>query len=424
MLHSLVEAAFLALEQAGVRWCLLRLPSNPAAPTGDVDLLIDPAESGRVRQALEALGFARFPGRGSGAEFVYLSYHPATDCWIRLHLVTELSFGPRHAFKTGAAAGCLARRQREGVLVRPAAGDAFWVTLLHCLLDKGTVADRHRTALQDLAAAARPDDALGLAVERACPAGWSAARLVSGVKQGDWDGLERLAPSLAAAWWRHEPLAARLGRLLRAGLGLPAALLNRRRRRGLSVALLGPDGAGKSTLAAGVARSFFAPVRTVYMGFGVSGGTSRPPLLARLRVPGLGAPGRLFVLWWQFLKARYHQARGRLVIFDRYTYDALAPPPRRRGRLQRLSSWVKAHSCPAPNLVVVLDVPGPVMYQRKGDLSPEVLEAQRQRFRELGQRIPRVQVVDATRPPDAVRVDVVDRLWQLYAARWRKPRPA
>ena len=37
-------------------------------------------------------------------------------------------------------------------------------------------------------------------------------------------------------------------------------------RKGLTVALLGPDGVGKSTLLAGLAASYPVPVRQIYMG--------------------------------------------------------------------------------------------------------------------------------------------------------------
>ena len=55
------------------------------------------------------------------------------------------------------------------------------------------------------------------------------------------------------------------------------------RRRGISVALLGPDGAGKTTLAGEIDNSFIFPVRRVYMG--LTGGLLRH--VNRLRVPGL-----------------------------------------------------------------------------------------------------------------------------------------
>lgn len=418
MPHPMLEAGFHALEQAGIRWCLLRLPSNPSASTGDVDLLVDRADAARMQRALEALAFVRLPAVGSGAELVFLAYHPPTDRWIRLHIVTELSFGPHYALKSKAEAGCLSRRRREGAMSVLARDDAFWVLLLHCMLDKRTVAPRHWARLQELVGAARTDGQLGQEVGRHSPAGWNAARLMACVRCGDWAQLERLAPSLAAAWMRQQPVSGAL-MSVRRGLRLPAKLRNRFRRRGVSVVLLGPDGAGKSTLASGIQRSFCFPVRSIYMG---RGSHDLVPRLTRLRVPGIGAPGRLAVLWGRYLTAQYHRAWGRLVIFDRYSYDALLAPVQSYPRLKRASLWAHAHACPAPDLVLVLDAPAALMYERKHERNPADLETERQRLLALRQSISQLQVVDAARPADAVRVDAVDRIWQQYAARWRKTR--
>jgi thymidylate kinase len=415
--HPLLQAAFADLERAGVCWCLLRLPANPSAPRGDVDVLVERGDLGRLRSALTALGLVRFPSAGSRGEHVFLCYHAATDCWIRLHVVTELSFGAHQSLRSGAESTCLARRVHTGMLAALAPEEEFWATLLHGLLDKGDLAERHRPRLQALAGRYEPDGPLRPVVERSCPAGWNAPRIVECVRRGDWGPLTELAPALRSNW-RRQSFFSRMMRSAGRWLRLPVRLLNLWRRRGLSVAVLGPDGAGKTTLAAGLAQSFFGPSRTIYMGFGVSGGDERQPLLARLSLPGLGAPGRLLVLWARVLSAWYHQIRGELVIFDRYSYDGLAPPPRRRHWLRRLSSWCKVHACPAPDAVILLDVPGSVMYARKGDLDPDTLEFQRQRFLSLRQRIPRLQIVDGTIDANPLRIDVTDRLWRLYASRF------
>src|SRR5438093_307669 len=158
MLHPVLEAAFHAFEAAGVHWCLLRLPANLGSPTGgDVDLLIVSADRESVRQVLESCGFVLLPTRGQSPHTHLLSYHQLTDCWIWLDIVTELSFGPFYALRTEAERGCLARRRREGAADVLAPDDAFWVLLLHCLLDKGTIAPRHRTRLLELVAEARMD---------------------------------------------------------------------------------------------------------------------------------------------------------------------------------------------------------------------------------------------------------------------------
>jgi len=68
--------------------------------------------------------------------------------------------------------------------------------------------------------------------------------------------------------------------------------------------------------------------------------------------------------------------------------------------------------------VLLLDVPGRVMYERKGDFDPETLEYQRQRFLALRQSMPRLQVLDATRSEEALRIEATKYLWRQYLLRW------
>jgi thymidylate kinase len=180
--------------------------------------------------------------------------------------------------------------------------------------------------------------------------------------------------------------------------------------------LLGPDGAGKSTLGMGLRNSFIFPVRLVYMG--LTGGLLRH--IARLHVPGLVLLARLLVLWCRYLMAQYHQLRGRLVVFDRYIYDAMVPHPDRLNWLRRASRWVDGRSCPGPDLVLLLNAPGKIMYERKGEYNPEQLEDWRQHFLALQRRIPQVETVDTAQAKDAARTEVIDRIWQRYVARWRE----
>jgi thymidylate kinase len=175
------------------------------------------------------------------------------------------------------------------------------------------------------------------------------------------------------------------------------------RRAGVSVALLGPDGAGKSTLAARIQSTVGDPARCVYLGLG----DSRAVDAGRFRPPELGPAGRLVRLWWRLLVAQRHRALGEIVIFDRHPVEARLPPRRRLNRLQRWSRWVRGHACPAPDLVLVLDAPGAMMYRRKGERTPEELEAERQDFRAWRERGACLHVLDATRAPDDVAAAAV-----------------
>lgn len=171
--------------------------------------------------------------------------------------------------------------------------------------------------------------------------------------------------------------------------------------RGLTVALLGPDGAGKSTLAVRLQRVFGLRVQYMYLGLG--DGVSLN-LCGRTRLE-LGLPGYLLRFWLCSLRAQWFRARGNIVLFDRHPCEARLPARRRLTWYMHLSRWVRAHSCPTPDLILVLDVPGRVMHQRKGERTSEALETERRDFLALQQSIPRLRVVDGTRSPEAVAVE-------------------
>ncbi|MDT0351694.1 dTMP kinase [Pseudonocardia charpentierae] len=194
--------------------------------------------------------------------------------------------------------------------------------------------------------------------------------------------------------------------------------------RGVTVALLGPDGVGKSTLLAGLATAYPLAIRQIYMGMWQGAGQPGYTRLDAVRAILV----RPFRVWWRVLCGAVHVARGRVVVFDRYTYDALLPVTGSWPLLKRPYFWVLAHLAPRPDLVLVLDLPGEVAFARKGESTPERLEAVRQGFLAL---VPRLgaEVVDAAAPPEQVRADVVARIWQRHRARLAedpvsRPRPA
>jgi thymidylate kinase len=417
LVHPKLAALFGVLEEEGLSWCVLRGERDLLAPAGDVDLLVARRDGARMRRIAEDLGFGRVPAWGYGSHVFLLSYDEDGDIWIKLDVVTELAFGPGFSLATGAETESLARRHRVGGIPVLAGDDAFWALLLHQLLDKGgAVAAGDATRLTQLADGAGKDGPLARFVDSLCPPGWSAGRIVGEVERGDWASLGDLAPRLAANWrrqWRTDVWRRMITNRFRRWSG---KWLRLSRRRGLSVALLGPDGAGKSTLAAGIERSFYFPVRSVYMGL-YQHASGRLPVR---RAPGVRLASRLARQWARWLKAAYHQRRGRLVLFDRYSYETLVPsrhPHSRRGRARR---WLLGHSCPSPDLVLLLDAPGELLYARKGEHDVALLERQRQGYRALQPRFPRAFVLDASRDADRVRASATALIWREYLRHWKR----
>ena len=161
-------------------------------------------------------------------------------------------------------------------------------------------------------------------------------------------------------------------------------------RRGVSVGLIGADGAGKSTVAEAVRASDPDRAVCVYMGLYQQG--TRAP-----RPPGLKLATLVCARAWRWIVGLAQQAQGKLVIFDRCAADALlesAQPLSRTGRIRR---WVLVHTCPRPGLLVLLDAPGNVLATRAGAPDPSASEDQRQRYLALRKRLPDLFVLDATR---------------------------
>jgi thymidylate kinase len=183
----------------------------------------------------------------------------------------------------------------------------------------------------------------------------------------------------------------------------------------VAVAIMGPDGSGKTTLVNGLSATLPFPTRVLYMG--LTGG--RLPRADALRVPGLVLAVRLTLLWLRYGVGLYHRARGRVVLFDRYTLDGKVPSGAQLGRLGTLSRRVQALAVPRPELLLVLDASGATMYARKGEYSSAQLEEWRKAYRRLRGRGRVLQVLNAEQPPDVVRRDSQARIWRQYVQRWQ-----
>ena len=409
-LHPKLAALFRALDDEGVVWCVLRGEADLAGPEGDVDLLVAPSHLPSLRRLAAHAGFASVPAWGYGSHAFFVSYDALDDFWIKLDVVTELAFGANYSLATGSEAECLGRRRRFEGIWALSDDDAFWTLLLHRLLDKGGVGSRDAARLPALAKAARTESTLARLVESICPPSWSAGAIVVATSRGEWASLACLGPRLAAAWRERQRADARRRTVTNTFWRWSGKMLRWSGRRGLRVALLAPDGAGKSTLTKGIESCFYFPVRSISMGlYQVPRG--------RARLPGIGLARQLSAQWAGWLQGAYHRRRGRLVLFDRYAYDALLPTRFRYTRLGRARRWLLAHSCPAPELVIVLDVPGETLYERKGEKTAALLETQRQAYRAVLPRLPRAAIVDASRDPEQVRAEVTTLIWREYARR-------
>jgi hypothetical protein len=378
-----LDSVFRALDRKSVCWCLLR-PEPSHEKADDVDLLVATGDRRQLSQLLNEVGFARLPEWGHGSHRFFVGYDAPNDRWIHLDVVFELAFGPFFALKTAAAGDCLRRRRRVGDVWTLHPDDGFWTLLLHNLLDKQAVQAKHRDRLRSLAENARTENPLARELDALAAPEWRAARLLDYSRAGDWQTLERLSPGLVSAWMRRRRFKA-AGSSVETRLARKMAYLSSRLLlHEFNVALVGLD--GKATLAIALEASLPVPVR-------------RMDMRVSPRAGRLGVLRRGPLMWSRYVVRRLYPSTGRILILDRYSFDALAVHSRHPTRAARAPSWLHGQSRPEPDLTLLFDSP------------PEPLHERARR---------RSAVVDASRDPAVVRRDVVALIWRAYCRDQRR----
>lgn len=211
-----------------------------------------------------------------------------------------------------------------------------------------------------------------------------------------------------------------------------------------TVAIIGPDGAGKTTVARRLADDPSLRVRYLYLGVNPDasnrmlfttraiawwrrrrneGGDHGPPpdaadMFAADRPTSLlkEAKSTLRVVnqivdeWYRQLVAAIDQRRGYVVVFDRHYLadysshdlsDSASLPFHRR-----LHGFVLRHLYPRPDAIVMLDAPAEVLLARKGEGTVEALERRRNDYLALRDDTEQFFVVDATQELAEVCTDV------------------
>ena len=356
-----------ALDAGGVVYCL----RNPTAdlmpePGGDVDVLISPSQRRAAARALAGCGWHLLgsPGHWGHQFWLYLTDDAQV---VKIDVVWRLRYG---TIVEATPAWLARRRLRNGVHVAAP-----------------TDVDRHREH--------------------------------------------------RAAGLRERP-----GLLERAARRVPPAM----RRSGPVLALLGPDGAGKGLVVDSLTEQLPIAVTVGYLGVGQarprgrrSGGAVPQPgdtpgtdhrRGADRRPPGAAGPeprvrarelAFLTRKWLRTLPTFYRAYRaawrGHVVLLDRHPLDALAVLPRRTRWGSRWERMLAQRLTPRPDAIVVLDAPGTVLFARKGEHDPELLERWRQGYLRL--QGPDVHVVDATRPAADVVAEATRLVWRELARRRR-----
>lgn len=214
--------------------------------------------------------------------------------------------------------------------------------------------------------------------------------------------------------------------------------------RGTTVALIGQDGAGKSTIARSVVDHLPYDAATVYMGINLEAsrvmlpttrlslavkrsrgrrpdmtahadvGTRRPGFLAQVRRI-LRSLNWIAEEHYRTLLVRRIRRRPAIAILDRdfycdYYWQAVAPTSGKRQIDVRLHGAYLRRWYPKPDLVLLLDAPPDVLHARRPEHSVAQAEQRRAAYLGLADVLPTMQVVAADRPLPDVVADITERI--------------
>ncbi len=434
-LFEFLTEIFAALEQAEITYALLRgYDELHAAQTYlEVDLLVAANDLARFAEVVARKNFVALPNWGHAPHHFFLGFDRQRGSWLKLDVVTELCYGaPVRALHVDLAGACLQQRERREPTYVLAPEHEFLTLFLHCLLDKKNFREERRARLLELFEVIQRERRLQerchALVEKYLAPALTWEELQTALAQTDWPVLLKKHKAVSArltigqrfhVWFRrvHVNVSRRLRPLLFA-----------LRQRGLFIALLAPDGAGKSTLAHALQKDFGLKAQLIYMGTNIAAlnislpstkwlhrvlKKSRAPKLLKLALKPVNYCNRILDLWYRIAYAHTQRLRGKFVVFDRYVYDSWIAKPATTWAKRMRRKFLEA-GWPTPHVVILLDAPGELLFRRKGEHSPEWLEQQRQAYLALREHVPQMYAVDATMSAEEVQREVLALIWESF----------
>lgn len=257
--------------------------------------------------------------------------------------------------------------------------------------------------------------------------------VISWISNGDWSVLESNVPKLKRALkletLRKDPLNP-----LRYWIKEAKRILGRcLYPTGLFIAVLGPDGAGKSTLIDKLELELSGAFRNslkLHLRPGILGKKDDgdpvtnphgiPPRSYFVSILKLGyyiadyVLGYILMLYPRFV-------RSTLVIFDRYYDDILVDPARYRYAGPSTLVALMRKFIPKPDIVLMLDVSEENVHNRKQEVERDELLRQLKSYKELAVKLPNAFILDSDQNPQKLAEDsseiIIDFLHRRYLMR-------
>ncbi|MCB2180238.1 hypothetical protein KQH54_03865 [bacterium] len=221
-----------------------------------------------------------------------------------------------------------------------------------------------------------------------------------------------------------------------------------------TVALIGGDGAGKTTIANKLEASPDMSFQTIYMGLSTQSSNFSLPTSKLVyffkkrkynkevqstgekpadKIPAYyyeNKPKKRSFLW---VTARFFNRlaeityrhwitwrqirKGTVVIFDRHFLFESTPDigDSHRSKSDQIYFWLLNRLFSKPDITILLDAPAEVLYARKEESTLEHLNRRREAYIEAGKKLKHFYIVDATQSPEKVYSDVYQHIVEFQS---------
>lgn len=196
------------------------------------------------------------------------------------------------------------------------------------------------------------------------------------------------------------------------------------KQRGRVISFLGPDGAGKTTILAGVESELAKRSQKFETFYFAPGYLMRYRPKAEHTVTTNPHEGRqygqllvamkIMLMLFEFRMGIPRVRRDHsLALFDRFIHDILVDPVRYRMGCLRWWMRVMLALAPRPDLLIVVTAPARVIHSRKQEVPFDETERQVSAYRELAKRFPVAIMIENTgTPEEAIKIALTEILKQ------------
>ena len=133
--------------------------------------------------------------------------------------------------------------------------------------------------------------------------------------------------------------------------------------------------------------------------------------------------------WFRQAVVWYYQRRGYVVLLDRHLFfdcyaHEIADNGIKKPITKRVHGFTLKHFYPRPDLVICLDAPAEVLFQRKQEGTLELRKDRRQEYLQFGNVVENFAIVDATQSEEEVARQVADLIRDFQQLKKTSPHTA